>query len=410
MSRYMEPRAEALRLFRAGVAAADPADAVGRALRDWPAGAGGRVSIIAVGKAAPAMARAALGTIEADEALVVTVDGLAGAIPGADVFAASHPVPDERGAAAAREALRRAEALGAGDRLLTLVSGGASALLPAPAEGVSLADKIVVNRLLLLSGADITQTNLVRQALSRLKGGGLARAAWPAPVVSLILSDVVGDDPRVVASGPTAEPLGTAADAAATLRHLGLWDRLPASVRARLSQVAPPAAPCHADNRLVGSNGLSLAAMARAGGGAKIVDEPLVGDVAGAAETVLRHLPDPGGVVLFGGETTVRVAGGGLGGRNQELALRVALLAGERGLPEDWVFLSGGTDGRDGPTDAAGGLVDPASTARMRAAGVDPAEALGRNDSYHALRASGDLLRMEPTGTNVADLQVLVRL
>ena len=412
MSPFAEPRAEALRLFGIGVAAADPASAVERSLRAEPlppVGPGGRVCLIAFGKAAPAMMGAALGVLDAAEALVVTVDGLADPMPGVEVLAASHPVPDRRGEAAAREALRRAEALGPHDRLVALVSGGASALLPAPVAGVPLDDKIEVNRLLLRSGADIGETNLVRQSLSRIKGGGLARAAAPAPVTALILSDVVGDDLRVVASGPTAPALGDGARAADLLRRLGLWEDLPASVRAHLTeQGSVPPEPVHADNRLVGSNGLSLEAMARGRPGAQIV-APLVGDVGLAAKRVLAHWPEPGGAVLFGGETTVRVAGGGLGGRNQELALRVALVLEERGGAGDWVFLSGGTDGRDGPTDAAGGLVDPETLARMRAASVDPHAALARNDSYHALQASGDLIRMAPTGTNVADLQVLLR-
>ncbi|WP_427026249.1 glycerate kinase type-2 family protein (plasmid) [Aureimonas ureilytica] len=413
MSQYDALRARALDLFRAGVGAADPSHSVMRSLREAPlpaAGPGGRVSVVAFGKAAPLMAKAALSVIDADEVLVVTVDGLAVDLPGADVHFASHPVPDERGEAAAREVLRRAEALGPQDRLLALVSGGASALLPAPVEGVSLADKIAVNRLLLASGAEIGETNLVRQSLSRLKGGGLARAAAPAGILSLILSDVVEGDLGIVASGPTAAPLGSQADAAALLRRFGLWETVPDTVRRHLERVHPPRALPPVDNRLIGSNALSVAAMARACAGAKHVAEPLVGDVSDAAETVLAHWPEPGGAVLFGGETTVRIAGDGLGGRNQELSLRVAMLARARGLPGDFVFLSGGTDGRDGPTDAAGGLVDGATLSRMREAGVDPTDALARNDSYHALKASGDLILMPPTGTNVADLQVLMRL
>lgn len=405
-------RAEALRLFAAGVAAADPSEAVRRSLRERPvAPQGGRLSLIAVGKAAPAMARAALDLVAADEALVVTVDGLNAAVAGAETRLASHPVPDARGEAAASEVLRRAAALRAGDHLLALVSGGASALLPAPVEGVSLADKIAVNQLLLASGADIREVNLVRQSLSRLKGGGLARRAAPAGVTALVLSDVVGDDLSAVASGPTAEPLGSPAAAVALLRQLGLWDAVPASVRAHLLAAAPAPPLGAVDNRLVGSNALSLRAMAAAAGAhAATVEAPLVGDVAVAAETVLAHWPAPGTIRLFGGETTVRVTGDGLGGRNQELALRVAHLAEARGLGGDWVFLSGGTDGRDGPTDAAGGLVDAGTAARIRAVGLDLGDVLARNDSYHALQAAGDLVRIAPTGTNVADLQVLVRL
>ncbi|MEZ5911431.1 MAG: MOFRL family protein [Paracoccaceae bacterium] len=161
-----------------------------------------------------------------------------------------------------------------------------------------------------------------------------------------------------------------------------------------------------ADNRLIGSNALSVAAMATAAGGATVVAEPLTGDVGAAAARVLGHGP---GLWLFGGETTVVLRGKGRGGRNQELALRLAMLAEARGLASPWVFLSGGTDGRDGPTDAAGALVDDTTLARMRAAGIDPAAHLAENDSYPALKAAGDLLITGATGTNVADLQLFWR-
>ena len=293
-------------------------------------------------------------------------------------------------------------------QVLALISGGGSALLPAPAAGLSLADKAAVSRLLLASGTDITGMNLVRQQLSRLKGGGFARLAAPATVTALILSDVIGDDLRVIASGPTVAPIGTAEQAKDLLIGAGVWDALPAAVRAHL-QAAPaePAAPPTADNRLIGSNPISVQAMADAAGTAKVADEPLVGDVQDAARRVLQTAGP--GITLFGGETTVVLRGDGLGGRNQELALRVALLVEQAGWDDDWVFLSGGTDGRDGPTDAAGGLVDGTTLDRIRGAGIDPESALANNDSYHALQAAGDLLITGATGTNVADLQVLIR-
>jgi len=158
---------------------------------------------------------------------------------------------------------------------------------------------------------------------------------------------------------------------------------------------------------LIGSNSISVGAMARLDSSAHVAATPLVGDVAEAANAVVAI--NGAGVWLFGGETTVKLSGSGLGGRNQELALRVALLAEQQGWSDDWVFLSGGTDGRDGPTDAAGGIVDRQTLTRMRAAGVDPVQALLDNDSYHALKAAGDLLMIGATGTNVADLQVLIR-
>ena len=395
----------------AGIRAADPGAAVTQALRDRPFEIGpGRVQIIAVGKAAISMARAAMQAFATPPpTLIVTNYENAGDVPHAEVFAAGHPVPDENGQKAAQAVQRALQSTGANDRILALISGGGSALLPAPVPGISLTDKARVNQLLLGAGVDIDQMNLVRQQLSVLKGGGFARLAAPAQVSALILSDVIGDDLRTVASGPTVAPLGNAADAIAVLRAAGIWDELPKTVvhhlQTRTSENVsePPAV----ENRLVGSNAISVAAMAAHDRDAVVHARPLIGDVADAAREIAA-VP-AGQTTLFGGETTVVLAGDGLGGRNQELALRVAMLAESAGWAPGWVFLSGGTDGRDGPTDSAGGLVDDGSLARMRAAGVDPEMALRDNDSYHALQAAGDLLITGATGTNVADLQVLIR-
>jgi hydroxypyruvate reductase len=256
---------------------------------------------------------------------------------------------------------------------------------------------------------EISQLNLVRQALSRLKGGGLLRAAHPAPVTSYILSDVIGDDLRVIASGLTVAPVGSRAEARALLQGKGLWAELPASVQAALERdtVQPPLPA--ATNVLIGSNRKSLEAMqAAAGAGAAIVSDRLEGDVADAAAEIFAAEKSAGdrACLIFGGETTVRLQGTGLGGRNQELALRVAMGMPDLGRP--WVFLSGGTDGRDGPTDAAGGVVDAGTVSRIIAAGGDPAALLANNDSHRALSLAGDLLVSGATGTNVADVQVLL--
>ncbi len=420
-------RQQAERLFRAGVAAADPVRAVEAALARRPLAPppeGGVTHVIAVGKAARGMAAAALPSVPAPgRALVVTNRENARPLEGAEVMAAGHPVPDEAGLAAARAVIALLGEAGARDRILTLISGGGSALLPAPVEGITLEDKAEVNRLLLASGADIHAMNLIRQQLSRLKGGGFLALAAPAGVRALLISDVIGDDPRVIASGLTAPPLGTRAEARALLERLGVWEALPEAVRAHLERPEPPALPLpEADNEIIASNAVSLAAMARAarslGADARVrvFPAPLTGDVADAARRIMDFAGSGPGICLFGGETTVRLGrqggepgkGAGRGGRNQELALRLALLAEAAGW-RDYAFLSGGTDGRDGPTDAAGGLVDGATPARIRAAHVDPQAALARNDSYHALKAAGDLLITGPTGTNVADLQVLIR-
>ncbi|OWJ78939.1 glycerate kinase type-2 family protein [Haematobacter genomosp. 1] len=400
-------RDEAFRLFEAGVIAADPESAVLKALPDRRPDL-----IVALGKAAPGMIRAAVARFGPVPAIVIThrENAEASLPPGVRLFLAGHPVPDEAGLAAGKAVLEAVSALAAGQNLLVLVSGGGSALLPAPPEGVTLADKRKLNSLLLASGADIGEMNLIRQQVSLLKGGGLARAAAPADVVALILSDVVGDDLSVIASGPTAAPVGTRSEARQRLRARGLWPDLPVAIRACLEREDQPiAVPSnHVDNRLVGSNTLSREAMARAAPKAVLSREPLTGDVSEAAARIMAEA-DGSGVWLWGGETTVRIRGAGKGGRNQELALRVALLAEQAGWTDDWVFLSAGTDGRDGPTEAAGGLVDRESLARMRAAGIDPEEALARNDSNPALAASGDLVITGATGTNVADLQVMIR-
>lgn len=400
----MSLRVQARAIFDAGVAAADPVAAVTRALDMVPMVPD---LIVALGKAAGGMARAALARCGPVRCLVITNDGNDAPIPGARVMASGHPVPDARGAAAAGVVIAALERLPAGAKLLVLISGGGSALLPAPVPGVSLADKAEVSRLLLASGADIGVMNLIRQNLSRLKGGGLLRLAVTANARALILSDVVGDDLRTIASGPTAPPLGAAADAVAALRRLGLWDRVPESVRAYLLTATDPGPLPPCDNRLIGSNALSLAAMAAAAPGSQVVPEPVTGDVADAARLICDRAGR--GVTLWGGETTVILRGSGRGGRNQELALRIAMEAERRGWPQGWVCLQGGTDGRDGPTDAAGGLTDAGTLARICAAGIDPQAALANNDSYPALAAAGDLLMTGATGTNVADLGVLIR-
>lgn len=405
-------RARARDIFMAGVKAADPFAGVNRALSDLPLeapGPGGKTYVIAVGKAAIRMTEAAQSHVAGPyQALVLTNYENAKNLPGATVFAAGHPIPDENGARAAEAILAMLKTTGANDRVLALISGGGSALMPAPVAGVSLAEKAEVNALLLASGADITEMNLIRQQLSRLKGGGLAASASPSPVRSLILSDVVGDDLRTIASGPTTAPLGSKADACELLKKRRLWARLPASVQKHLQQADQQNAPLTAQNQLVGSNAISVDAMLAAATDALVHGRPLEGDVADAAAEIIAAADGPG-VYLFGGETTVQLKGDGLGGRNQELALRVALLAEAAGWG-DYVFLSGGTDGRDGPCDAAGGVVDVGSLARMRTAGIDPQASLSRNDSYHALQSAQDLLVIGGTGTNVADLQVLIRL
>ncbi|MEM7643146.1 MAG: DUF4147 domain-containing protein [Pseudomonadota bacterium] len=392
-------RDDLIDIFLAGVRRADPAKAVAAALPEMAR----PDAIWALGKAAVAMARAALDHWPGTPCLIVTNPENAAPVAGARMVLGGHPVPDAGSAEAGEALLGRAAALGPGQVALVLVSGGGSALAVAPVEGVSLADKAAVSRRLLGAGWDIAEMNLVRQNLSRLKGGGLARAAAPGRVEALILSDVVGDDPAAIASGPTVPPLGGPAAAMALLKRRGLWDDLPQSCRRALARPAQPVPA--AGWRLVGSNRLSVEAMAIAAPGAVVDPVPLVGDVAVAAGRVAEAAGRGRGLTLWGGETTVMLRGDGRGGRNQELALRVARAL--RGLDRPWAFLSGGTDGRDGPTDAAGAVVDGGTLARIAAAGLDLEALLARNDSHPALAAAGDLLVTGGTGTNVADLQIL---
>lgn len=439
-------RADAAAFFKAGLKAADPASAVARHLsfengtfrikdsaggartRRWPV-----IRIIAFGKAASAMARAAAGAISAPPfqvpGIAVTNYENAGEVPGFTVMGAGHPLPDDNGLAAAKAVAQAAEAANEGELVLVLISGGGSALLPYPAPGISLADKIATTDLLLASGADIGEINTVRKHLSLLKGGGLARLAYPADLHALILSDVLGDDLSTIASGPTVPDPTSFSDAKEALSRRGVWDKTPEPVRRRLAlgvageipETPKPGDPVFAKTgaTLIGSNAVSLKSVAAAaeekGYRVAVYDDCLTGEARTAAERLVaaaaataRHGGGLPAAVIAGGETTVTLKGKGRGGRNQEMALAFALAAEERGLCGRWVFLSGGTDGRDGPTEAAGGIVDPASVHRIVDAGGDAAALLNANDSNRALALSGDLLVTGATGTNVADLQVLL--
>ena len=398
---------KALSAFHAAIAAADPEAAVARhiAQLDLSRPPGGRLVAIALGKAAPAMMRAARAA-GPDETLVVTAPGTDLGTGAGEVLFGSHPVPDAASLAAGEAILAKVADLGPDDRVLALISGGGSALAVAPTAPVTLRDKAALNEALLASGLDIVAMNLIRQQVSRLKGGGLADAAAPARVTALILSDVIGDDIRAVASGPTAPPVGTPQEARATAQQAGIWDALPATIRQTVEAATSPR--IDATNILVGSNPQSVAAAHDALSALKVsLDrEALVGDVVPACERLITMAAQ--GSFVTGGETTVQLRGNGTGGRNQDLALRFALAAEKTGLTGSWVFLSGGTDGRDGPTDAAGAMVDPQTLAKIRAAGLDPEARLADNDAYPALDAADALLKMSPSGTNVADVQIFL--
>jgi hydroxypyruvate reductase len=344
------------------------------------------------------------------------------------VVEAGHPLPDARGLAAAAEMHQLASGAGPGDLVVCVISGGGSALAPLPVEGVSLAEKQAVTRLLLEAGATINELNAVRKHLSRLKGGQLARAAAPAGVVALLLSDVIGDPLDVIGSGPTAPDPTSFADALAVLDRFGLRDRAPASVRAHLEAGARGAVadtPKPGDplfdrvrNVVVGNNGLVVdAAMAEArrlGFPPLLLTRSLQGEarevarvLASLAEEAHRSGQPVGrpGCLLAAGETTVTVRGPGKGGRCQELCL--AMVPAIAGMPGSAVRAAG-TDGSDGPTDAAGAVVDGTTLARARAAGLDPRARLAANDAYAFFAALGDLVRTGPTGTNLMDVYLAV--
>lgn len=438
-------REHATAIFKAGVAAADPFQAVKDCLnagehhleiamdRENPdsirSGRWSRVHILAFGKAACAMADAAQQSIpahmQAAPGLAVTNYENERQVDHIQVLTASHPLPDQAGLEAAKLIAERARLAQQDELVLVLVSGGGSALLPYPVDGVSLQDKIATTDLLLASGATINQVNCVRKHLSQLKGGNLARLASPADLHALILSDVLGDDLSAIASGPTVADDSCYVDAITILHDRNTWDKIPETVRrhldkGRLGEIAetPKSGDPlfkHTCHTLIGGNRISVDAMLQA---AKALDydtllysDNLCGEARDEAEKLAQYVQglqqrgfNKATAILAGGETTVTLKGDGKGGRNQEMALAFALAAQKQTLQGDWVFLSGGTDGRDGPTDAAGGITDPYSLERIG----DAAEWLDNNDSYHALKQSQDLLDTGATGTNVADLQVLL--
>jgi glycerate 2-kinase len=438
-------RNSAFKIFQAGVAAADPYQAVKRCLivednqlqillndngvkrtSDWT-----KIHLIAFGKAACPMIKAALEIIPAHylsgNAIAVTNYENVKPVRGVEVIGAAHPLPDEAGFNAAKRCAEMAKNAKAGELVLVLVSGGGSALIPYPVDSVTLQEKIRTTDLLLASGATINQINCVRKHLSQLKGGGLARMVAPADCHALILSDVIGDDLSAIASGPTVPDDTTFSDAIDVLKSKGIWHKAPNSVRQYLEsgqqgktkETAKPDDACFAktSHTLIGSNTLSVKAIMKAaqdqGFDAILYSDNLCGEARDEAEKLVHfakyHITGNRPIALLaGGETTVTLKGNGRGGRNQEMALAFAIQAQELELPGNWVFLSGGTDGRDGPTDAAGGIIDSGTIQRMLKAGVDPNALLDNNDAYNALKSSQDLLMTGATGTNVADLQVLL--
>ncbi|MBX3023325.1 DUF4147 domain-containing protein [bacterium] len=380
--------------------------------------------VVGAGKAAARMAagvEAALGSERLD-GIVVTAPGCEAALRRIRIAIGSHPLPDRASVAAANEILRAVGRAAPDATLLALISGGASSLLALPRPPVTLADKIAANRLLLASGAAIEELNTVRKHLSAIKGGGVLRAAGGRTVTTLILSDVIGDDPSVIGSAPTMPDPSTYADAIAVLRRYALLDRVPAAVRDLLEagargetvETVKPGDPeaRRATATVIGSNATARRAAAihaaRLGYEPVVEDTPLSGDTAAAARRWAPRLTRRPGIarwcVIAGGETTVVVRGAGRGGRNQEFALAAAAELEGASV----VLLSAGTDGIDGPTDAAGAFADGSTLARARERGLDQQKSLADNDAYAFFDRLGDLFRTGPTGTNVMDLKIAV--
>ncbi|MSP66619.1 MAG: glycerate kinase [Alphaproteobacteria bacterium] len=408
------------RLFAAAVAAADPAHAIPPHLPPPPKG---RTVVLGAGKAAAAMAQA----VEAHwpgplSGLVVVPEGHATPTRWVEVALAAHPVPDARGAAAARRLLARAQSLSSDDLALCLISGGGSALTGLPGGTITLEEKRAVTTALLRSGAAIGEINTVRKHLSAFKGGRLAVACFPAPCVTLIISDVPGDDPATIASGPTVADPTTAADAVAVLaRHgIAVRDAVARHLATPAAATPKPGDPRLARSRVTlvatpqGALEAAAAVAVRAGYVPLILGDAIEGEArevarvhAGITRQVLRHSQPVAApcVLLSGGETTVTVRGPGRGGRNTEFLLALAIALG--GAPGVHA-LAADSDGIDGAGAAAGAVIAPDTLARARAAGLDARAHLDGNDSHSFFAALGDLVLTGPTRTNVNDFRAVV--
>jgi glycerate 2-kinase len=433
-------REQARAVFAAALEAADPVKAVLAHLRvEGGVLHAGRsryrldsfenVWVVGAGKASAAMA-SAVERLLGDRirgGLINTKYGHLARLERVELNECGHPVPDAAGERGAERIAEIARGAGPRDLLIALISGGASALLPLAAPPVTLAEKQAVTGLLLASGAAIGEINAVRKHLSAIKGGLLARMAQPAAVLALLLSDVIGDRLDVIGSGPAAPDPSTFGDAREVLERYGIWAEAPAAVRERIEcgaagGIAETPKPGDAafrktQNLVVGSNRLAVDAAARKA--RELGLRPLVlstsiegetRDVARVHAAIAREVVESGrpvsapACIISGGETTVKLRGKGLGGRNQEFALAAALdIAGL----ENVVVLSAGTDGTDGPTDAAGALADGETFPRAAALGLDARRYLDDNDSYRFFAALGDLVKTGPTNTNVMDIRVV---
>lgn len=432
-------RKHAFQIFRAALVASDPEKAVlrhlafdGRTLRAgrrrYALSRFDRIRIIGAGKASAAMARAVERVLGRGIAagFVNVNDGATQRSRRIHFHPSGHPVPDQRGLDGTLQIARIAEESCQRDLLIAVISGGASALMPDPAPPVTLADIQETTRQLLACGATIHELNTIRKHIATLKGGGLARLAAPATILALILSDVIGDNLDVIGSGPTAPDPSTFFDAGRIYEKYSLrppeavWDRIQRGKAGIIAETPKPGDACFArvQNLIVGSNRLAIdaaAQQARALGYRPLILSTFIEgearDIASMHAAIVKeirasgHPIRPPACILSGGETTVTVRGTGQGGRNQEFTLAAALAL--ENFPRATIF-SAGTDGIDGPTDAAGAIADEATMPRARALGLDPRAFLAANDSYHFFERLGALIKTGPTGTNVMDIRILL--
>lgn len=398
--------------------------------REYDLNAFKRIIVVGAGKASASMALEVENLLgdRIEAGCICVKHGYTEALSKIRIIEASHPVPDASGMAAARTILGLLGGAGKDDLVISLISGGGSALLPLPPDGITLEEKRATTSLLLECGASIREMNTVRKHLSLVKGGNMAKAARPATVINLMISDVVGDDTDVIASGPFVPDRSTFRDALGVLEKYGLMGRVPASVSERIRSGARgdieenpgPGNPLFkkVSNLVVASNIIALEAAQkeaqRLGYNSIIISSMIEGDTKDAAfwhsriaceiEASLHPVPPPA-CVISGGETTVVVAGGGLGGRNMEFAMHAALFIEGR---EAITVASIGTDGTDGPTDAAGAVVDGLTARLSRERGIDINEYIKNNDSYHFHEKMGNLIITGPTNTNVMDVRIMI--
>jgi glycerate 2-kinase len=441
MNRFETMRKDAAAIFRAGLCAVEPAAAIARHCRRegdtlvvhqtrYDLARHRKIFIIGGGKACAPMA-SAMERLLGDDltgGIVNVKYGHLADLNKVRICEAGHPVPDQNGRDGTLAMLELARRAGPEDLVICLISGGASALMPMPAPGLTLADKQQTSRALLSCGADIHEINTIRKHISAIKGGRLAEAVFPATLVTLILSDVVGDDLDVIGSGPTVPDAGSFADCAEIIDRYGIEKALPeavmthirAGIRGKTKETPKTGDPAFSKtcDRIVGSSLEAVLAAKREaearGYNAVVLSAMIEGDTGAAARlhtAVAREVVRSGhpaavpACILSGGETTVTVSGNGLGGRNQEFALHAALGIDGAG---NIVVLCAGTDGTDGPTDAAGALSDADTVRRARERGLDPRHSLAQNDSYRFFKALDDLVITGPTNTNVMDLRIIL--